>query len=201
MQRAQTLEITQRTNATATRGSELGTWGLKPLPVDPGSSLAADDEEFIPELGGDQVSITARFPIMNAIDRLVSVHELIAWRPTSRNSHATSLGSLCRTATESSATTIWLLSSTDREVRRSATVRFNTSELNAQRSGHTAHRKFLESDPTRMHIAECAVALFEAQAQKRMPRISRERHYPRRLSPTVQQWAALLPRPSHRKGC
>lgn len=152
IQRVQTLEIMQRTNAKATRGNELGTWGLKPVPVDPASNLAGDDAGFVPELGGDQVSITARFPIMNAIDCLVSVHELIAWRPKSHNSHGASLVSLCRTALESSAITIWLLSSTDRELRRSASVRFNTSELNAQRSGHTAHRKFLESDPDRMRV-------------------------------------------------
>lgn len=307
IQRVQTLEIMQRTNAKATRGNELGTWGLKPVPVDPASNLAGDDAGFVPELGGDQVSITARFPIMNAIDCLVSVHELIAWRPKSHNSHGASLVSLCRTALESSAITIWLLSSTDRELRRSASVRFNTSELNAQRSGHTAHRKFLESDPDRMqsqqyqdfleHLrlfdkrvdalrkaenqtpkikvlsnekvvqsaarwidqnppvhaakdggpygnsphgfedaavsfyrhnsaimhglkwpldympdgevdlsrlivdgvniavgtAECAVALYEAQAQQRMPRITRQRHYPRRLTPTIRQWAALYP--------
>lgn len=307
IQRVQTLEIMQRTNAKAARGNELGMWALNPVAVDPLSSLATDDAGFVPELGGDQVSITARFPIMNAIDCLVSVHELIAWRPKSGDSHAGSLLSLCRTATESSATTIWLLSSTDRKVRRSASVRFNTSELNAQRSGQTAHKKFLESNPARiqsqehqdflehlrlfnkrvealrkaenqtpkvkvlsnenvvqaatrwidqnppihatkdggpygntthsfedvavsfyrhssaiMHglkwpldylprgevdmsriivdgvniavgIAECAVALFEAQAQQRMPRINRERYYPRRLTPTIKQWAALYP--------
>ncbi|WP_157935023.1 hypothetical protein [Mycobacteroides abscessus] len=81
IQRVQTLEIMQRTNAKAARGNELGMWALNPVAVDPLSSLATDDAGFVPELGGDQVSITPRFLIMNAIDCLASMHELITWQP------------------------------------------------------------------------------------------------------------------------
>jgi hypothetical protein len=40
-------------------------------------------------------------------------------------------------------------------------------------------------------MAECAVALYEAQAQRRKPPSQRKRIYPHRLQPTIDGWAAL----------
>lgn len=107
-ERMTTLEVMQRTAAKAKRGGELEAWGLKRIKdrLDPGSSLAADDDRFMTDYAGDMVSGTALFPAMNATDCLAAVAELIEWRPKSRNSHAAALLALCRTATESAATTI-----------------------------------------------------------------------------------------------
>jgi hypothetical protein len=116
--------------------------------VDPGSSLAHDDDGFIADLyAGNMVSRTAVYPIMNAIDSITSIAELIAGRTESGDSHAASLLTLSRMATESAATTIWLLSSTDRNMRRGLSVRFTASELNAQKGYHGSTRKWFEHGP------------------------------------------------------
>jgi hypothetical protein len=84
---------------------------------------------------------------MNGIDSITSIAELIAGRAQSRDSHATSLLTLSRMATEAAATTIWLLSSTDRNVRRSVSVRFTASELREQKGYHSSTRKWFEHGP------------------------------------------------------
>ncbi len=142
-----TAEAMHRTLMRAQRGKELYTWGLNPQYADPNSSLAADDAGFMNEYTGDMVSATARFSIMNAIDCLCATAELIEWRPKSRDSHTTSILAQCRTAMESAATTIWLLSDRDRQMRRGLSVRFTTSELNAQRSYHVSTTKWFNTDP------------------------------------------------------
>jgi hypothetical protein len=151
MQIAQTKEIMARTEAKAKRGAELHPWGLgvKRNLVAPGSSLAADDAGFMTDYAGDMVSGTAVFPIMNALDSLASIAELIDGRTQSRDSHAGSLLTLSRMATESGAKTIWLLSSTDRQMRRGLSVRFTNSELDAQRGFHASSRKWFENGPGR----------------------------------------------------
>jgi hypothetical protein len=40
-------------------------------------------------------------------------------------------------------------------------------------------------------MAECAVALYEAQAQRHGSETSRTRFYPDRLEPSVKEWASL----------
>ena len=305
-QRIQTVEVMQRTIAKAKRGGELRAWALKPILVDPGSSLAADDRDFMTEYSTAMVSTTARFPIMNAVDCLDAIEELIDWRPRSRNSHVGSILALCRTATESAATTIWLLSSAERAMRRGLSVRFTNSEIKPQLRFHVSTEKLVSrSGPPRKQdyqdflehvrlyeqktamlrkgehatpngtvrgnddvvraaaqwidthppphassedgpygrqgygfedvassfytvssaiihglkwpldympngeldmsrfivegvnvavgMAECGVALFEAQAQQRLPRIKQERHYPTRLTPTIKTWSAEYP--------
>jgi hypothetical protein len=150
MRKAQTIEIVNRTAAKAKRGAELRPWamGVGRRLVDPGSSLAHDDDGFIADLyAGNMVSRTAVYPIMNAIDSITSIAELIAGRTESGDSHAASLLTLSRMATESAATTIWLLSSTDRNMRRGLSVRFTASELNAQKGYHSSTRKWFEHGP------------------------------------------------------
>ncbi len=310
-QRVATLEILQRTVEKARRGGELEVWGTKRISdrfgrIDPRSSLANDDAGFMPDYGEDMVSVTALFPAMNATDALSSVAELIEGRARSRNSHAASILALCRTATESAATTIWLLSSDKQAMRRGLSVRFTSSELKAQLRFHQSTRAWFDADPLRKQrqdyhdfqehvrlynarveqlrhgesqtpkaraigngdvvvaaaqwldkhpprhadgeggpfgqkfgfkqvadhfyttssaiihglkwpldylpsgevdlsrmlvegvnvavaMAECAVALFEAQARQRLPRTKRQRLYPARLVPTVLEWSALFP--------
>ena len=67
---------------------------------------------------GGLVNITALFPIMNATDNLAAVADLIEIRPRTKNAHITSLSALSRTAVESAAKTIWLLSPSDRADRQ-----------------------------------------------------------------------------------
>lgn len=152
MNRAQTVEIVGRTRAKAQRGAELRPWGMrvKRHLVDAGSSLAADDADFMTDYATDMVSGTAVFPIMNAIDSITSIAELIDGRDDfgdkkgSGDHHAGSILTLSRMATESSARTIWLLSDANREMRRGLSARFTASELNAQRGYHALTRKYFE---------------------------------------------------------
>ncbi|MCT7656839.1 hypothetical protein [Mycobacterium deserti] len=146
MNRAQTLEIIGRTQAKAKRGAHLRPWamGVGRNLVDANSSLGRDDAEFMADYTGDMVSATAVYPIMNAIDSITAIAELIDGRTKSGDSHASSLLTLCRMATESAATTIWLLSNTDRDMRRGLSVRFTASELNAQRGYQSSTRKYFE---------------------------------------------------------
>ena len=156
IRRAQTLEIVERTEAKAKRGAELRPWGMgvKRHLIDADSSLARDDAGFMTDYAGDMVSGTAVFPIMNGIDSITAIAELISGRTDSGDSHASSLLTLSRMATESAATTIWLLSSTDRAMRRSLSVRFTASELNAQRGVHSSTRKWFERGTGRNQPSE-----------------------------------------------
>jgi hypothetical protein len=148
MRRAVTQEIVQRTKAKAKRGAALRQWalGVPRSMMDAKSSLALDDRDFVPEYAPGIVSTTAVFPVMAGIDSLIAVGELIEGRDDSEGrtgsgmGHAVSLLTLCRQATEASARTIWLLSSTDRAVRRNLTVRFSLSEMDAQKGFHRSSR-------------------------------------------------------------
>ena len=64
-----------------------------------------------------------------------------------QNGHAAALLTLCRTAVESSARTIWLLSDADRAIRRSRCVRFEASELDNQRGFHKSERGWFDAHP------------------------------------------------------
>jgi hypothetical protein len=139
----------ERTYERARRGIALKDWGLKnrATPLDPDSSLAADDAGFLTDYAGDPTSGSCLFPIMNATDNLAAVAELIEWRPQSRNSHIAALVTLCRVATESSARAIWMISETDRAIRRSRCVRFEASELDNQRGFHKSERDWFDAHP------------------------------------------------------
>jgi hypothetical protein len=116
IQQAQLIaRITQR----VLRGVQLGEWGLTSHPVDDGSSLALDDQDFMPDLGPRLVSSTARFPAMNASENIVAAGQVFSTALTQeRKLRTASVATLCRSAVEASAKTIWLLSDTSREVRR-----------------------------------------------------------------------------------
>jgi hypothetical protein len=151
--RLATVEILGRTVMKARQGGELRRWGDTRLArsgrIDPRSSLANDDAGFMADYGGDMVSVTALFPAMSATDALAAIAELIEWRPKSGSSHGAAVLALCRTAIESAATTIWLLSSTDQAMRRGLSARFTNSELREQLRYHQSTNKWFEADPER----------------------------------------------------
>lgn len=152
LRRLAALQTIGRTKAKAKRAAALRDWalGVPQTLMDEGSSLALDDTDFVPEYSPGIVSTTAVFPVMAAIDSLVAVSELIEGRDDSEGrkgsgmGHAVSLLTLCRQATEASARTIWLLSSTDRAMRRSLSVRFSLSEMAAQKGFHRSSRIWFE---------------------------------------------------------
>ena len=53
-------------------------------------------------------------------------------------------------------------------------------------------RVVLETLSSAVGMVECAVALFEAQAQNRACKTERPRLYPEVLQPTIDEWAALF---------
>jgi hypothetical protein len=149
-------EVLERTYASARRGLALKRWGLKNrmTPLDPDSSLAADDADFMADYAGDPVSGAVLFPIMNATDAFAAAAELIQWRPKSKNSHVAALLALCRTAAESAARTVWMLSATDRAARRSRCVRYEHDELNNQRGFHKSERDWFDAHPDQKQTQE-----------------------------------------------
>jgi hypothetical protein len=140
--------VLQRIRDRTARGRELERWPLpRPEPVDPDSSLAADDDGFLPGLGGDYVRLTALYPIMSTTDCLAAVARLVDdWEDT-MNSHEPALLILCRSALETAAKTIWLLGSDDRAVRRKRCVGFVWSETSNQKSFHTIEERLYSALP------------------------------------------------------
>jgi hypothetical protein len=99
---------------------------------DQGSSLALDDDGFMPDIGTRVVSSTARFPVMSAAENLVGAGQAHSAALQEHRLSTTSVASLCRCAIESSAKTIWLLSETSRDVRRARCLGFNERERSYQ---------------------------------------------------------------------
>jgi hypothetical protein len=101
---------------------------------DKGSSLGFDDLEFTPDLGrGNVVSSTARYPVMAAAENLVGAAQVHSAAFQQGRTNMPSVAALCRSAIESSANTIWLLSDVDREVRRARCRGFIQSERSPQK--------------------------------------------------------------------
>lgn len=118
----------------AKRAAELTLWGLHPQNPDAGSSLALDDTGFMPE-HAPLVTEMALWPIMAATDTLTTMSEL-ALKMTQRIGKAEvrspTLMTLARSAAESSARSIWLLSDTDRDIRRRRAIGLLVNELGHQ---------------------------------------------------------------------
>lgn len=102
------------------RGQELEEWGLRPHRPDPGTPMAMDDEDGWAATIPDGLAGTVMYPIMNATDALASVNVVLsaAAKTAPFRHHTPSFLASCRTAFESSAQAIWVLSSDDRNVRR-----------------------------------------------------------------------------------
>ncbi len=126
-------QLIARISQRALRGMQLGEWEPTRHPVDAGSSLALDDQDFMPDLGPCLVSSTARFPAMNATENVVAAGQVFSAALTQeRKLRTASVATLCRSAVEASAKTIWLLSDTDRAVRRARCLGSIERESEAQ---------------------------------------------------------------------
>jgi hypothetical protein len=93
-------------------------WGLRPHPIEPDSRLARDDGAAALDDETNLISSTARFPSMNASENLVAAAQVVALALTKGQLRTSAVSVLCRTAMESAAKTIWLISETDPDERR-----------------------------------------------------------------------------------
>jgi hypothetical protein len=119
---------------------------------DQGSSLGFDDLGFMPDIGSHVVSSTARYPVMNAAENLVGAAQVHSAHFQEGRLATASVATLCRSAIESSAKTIWLLSDLGREVRRARCLGFIEHERSPQQKFiNLEERAFAirENDPTR----------------------------------------------------
>ena len=83
--------------------------------------------------GGVGVTQEALFPMMNASENLNAARILVEESPENGNVDASSIMQLCRSAMDSSARTIWLLSDPDSEVRRDRCLSLLMEQLEQQR--------------------------------------------------------------------
>lgn len=129
----------------AKQAEELGPWGLKRRVPDHGSVLDADDQALfqqLPELEDPRlVSGTAVFPAMAATDNASCIVSLLPHVSDSTRLHAPAAMNLCRTAMESAARTIWLLSPSDRETRLQRTTSLAGKEWHEQGTFFTHSEK------------------------------------------------------------
>jgi hypothetical protein len=94
----------------AVQANDFLEWGLRPRPVESGSRFAVDDDEVPLEDAHNLISSTARFPAMNATENLVAAAQVVAFAFTKGQARTSAVSVLCRTAMESAAKTIWLIS-------------------------------------------------------------------------------------------
>lgn len=142
----------------ATRAWRMGEWALlhqvrvdgssKPRNAsqfvpDRGSSLNLDDTHFVQELGENLVSSTARFPVMNAAECLVSASQAFGASLEQKRTSTLSTGILCRSAIENAAKTIWLLADPNRSVRRARCLGYTEREIGYQKGYIAAETRFL----------------------------------------------------------
>lgn len=190
------MRITER----VVRAWRLGEWALlrhvnpdnsstepnpEPFMPDEGSSLALDDDGFMPDFGIRVVSSTARFPVMSAAENLVGAGQAHAAAFKEGRLSTTSVASLCRCAMESSAKTIWLLSETSRDVRQARCLGFNERERSYQQpfidieqevlSQRTDPQKSARTQRFQQHVAEydrriAAIASLPETAREKPPR-------------------------------
>ena len=103
---------------------------------DKGSSLARDDSGFMPELGEmgqNLVSSTARVPAMTAAENLVGASQVHGAAIQQKRTNNVSTGTLCRSAIENAAKTIWLICDPSREIRRARCLGYTARERSYQK--------------------------------------------------------------------
>lgn len=110
----------QRVIERGKRGQELEKWGLQPHRADPGTSMAKDDADDYDSLIPEGLTGTVLFPIMNATDALATIQTVLVQgaKTAPFKHHTPSFLSSCRTAFESSAQAIWIMTADDRAGRR-----------------------------------------------------------------------------------
>jgi hypothetical protein len=119
--------------------------GVRKMMPDKGSSLALDDQDFMPGLGDFVVSSTARFPVMSGTENLVGAAQAHTAAFQEGRTSVASVASLCRCALEASAKTIWLLADPSREERRARSLGFEQSERQPQQAFLRIEEKVLEA--------------------------------------------------------
>lgn len=116
----------------ARRTPEFLQWGLRPHAVEPDSRLALDDASVPLDDQPNLISSTARYPAMNACENLAAAAEVFALAATKKQIRTSAVSVLCRTAMESSANTIWLISERDPGERRHRCFGFIENERSWQ---------------------------------------------------------------------
>ncbi|WP_067891580.1 hypothetical protein [Mycobacterium sp. E735] len=112
---------------------------------DQGSSLDLDDRYFMPALGNNLVSSTARFPVMNAAECLVGAAQAFGASLKEKRASTLSTGILCRCAIENAAKTIWLLADSSRAIRRARCLGYIEREIGYQKGYIAVESRFLTS--------------------------------------------------------
>jgi hypothetical protein len=181
----------------AARAWRMGEWALlhqvrvdgSSKPRDPsrfvpdrGSSLDLDDAHFLPELGGNFVSSTARFPVMNAAECLVGASQAFGASLEQKRTSTLSTGILCRSAIENAAKTIWLLADPTRAVRRARSLGYTEREIGYQKKYIAVETRFLDlRTDDRRDAARQSFAEAEQQFRERLnfltllPKAARQR--------------------------
>jgi hypothetical protein len=126
--------------------SALSDWSLNRQIPDAGSSLALDDDRYLPKLGGMLVSETAIYPAMSAAGNIASAAEVVnGWEyPDDRgrlNMRIIAVMTGCRVALETAALTVWALGPDDRDVRRKRCAGLVFKENQNQRGFINCDRK------------------------------------------------------------
>ncbi|MFD6514549.1 hypothetical protein [Rhodococcus sp. NPDC060176] len=126
------------------RGGELASWGLNAFEApDSGSSMALDDDSAFREIPPKGVIGAVCGPVMWATDNLASLEILVdqVSHTYPFKHHAASFMSLCRSAFECSAQTIWILAPEARDKRRSRAAGMSVNNLGAA-------KRYFDSDFT-----------------------------------------------------
>lgn len=124
----------------------LNDWSLKRQIPDAGSSLALDDDGYLPKLGGMFVSETAVYPAMSAAGNIAAAAEVISrWDQADEQGrlHMRNVAIMtgCRVAMETAALSVWAISPKDRETRRKRCAGLVFTENQNQRGFISAERK------------------------------------------------------------
>lgn len=86
-----------------------------------------------PDKRGNLVSTNARFPAMTAAENLVGAVQVHGAALQQRRTSNLSIGTLCRSAIENAAKTVWLLCDPDRAVRRARCLGYTARERSYQK--------------------------------------------------------------------
>jgi len=166
-------------------------WGLKPRPVESGSRFAHDDDAISLHDAPNLISSTARYPAMNATENLVAAAQVIAFAITKAQLRTSAVSVLCRTAMESSAKTIWLISEADPAERRRRCFGFIKSERGWQEQFDKIEAETLAARTDHLVAAErVKFQKHRKQFEKRLKQITdlptAERVAPPKFTPVVE---------------
>lgn len=129
-------------------------WRVNPSQPRPGSPLDLDDSGYFSAVVTENVSSSpirdhALFPTMAAAENLTTVVRLIDDWDRNGQMRSMSVVTLCRSALESSARAVWLLSPPERSERRSRALRMVKAEILGQKKFLTKQVAGYESQGTR----------------------------------------------------